>query len=68
MAKRGQQHQYDAALDMAKTAINKEAQVNLERAVATMNQEWRKTRNILISITAASSAIAVSAIIVGVLI
>ena len=67
MAKQ-QQQQYDAALDSAKTAINNEAEANLGRAVATLNQEWRKTRNILIGITAASGAIAIAAIIVGILI
>ena len=56
------------ALDAAKTAINDEAQANLERAVTTLDEEWRKTRNILIGITAASGVIAVAAAIVGVLI
>ena len=63
-----QQQQYDAACDSAKTAINYEAQASLDRAAATLNQEWRKTRNILIGITAASGAIAIAAIIVGILI
>ena len=78
-AKQEQQEQYNAALeaarqeqrqqyDAAKTAINDEAQANLERAVTTLGQEWRKTRNILISITAASGVIAVAAVIVGILI
>jgi transketolase len=78
-AKQEQQEQYNAALeaarqeqrqqyDAAKTAINDEAQANLERAVTTLGQEWRKTRNILIGITAASGVIAVAAVIVGILI
>lgn len=67
-AKQEQQQLHDAALDAAKTAINDEAQTNLERAVTTLDQEWRKTRNILIGITAASGAIAVAAIIIGILI
>ncbi len=67
-AKQEQQQLHDTALDAAKTAINNEAQANLDRAVETLNQEWRKTRNILISITAASGAVAVAAIIVGILI
>ena len=78
-AKQEQQEQYNAALeaarqeqrqqyDAAKTAINDEAQANLERAVTTLGQEWRKTRNILIGITAASGVIAVATVIVGILI
>ena len=78
-AKQEQQEQYNATLeaakqeqrqqyDAAKTAINDEAQANLERAVTTLGQEWRKTRNILIGITAASGVIAVAAVIVGILI
>ena len=67
-AKQEQQQLHDTALDAAKTAINNEAQANLDRAVETLNQEWRKTRNILIGITAASGVIAVAAIIVGILI
>ena len=78
-AKQEQQEQYNAALeaakqeqrqqyDAAKAAINDEAQANLERAVTTLGQEWRKTRNILIGITAASGVIAVAAVIVGILI
>jgi transketolase len=78
-AKQEQQQQYNAALeaarqeqrqqyDAAKTAINDEAQANLERAVTTLGEEWRKTRNILIGITAASGVIAVAAVIVGILI
>ena len=63
-----QQQQYDAACDSAKTAINYEAQASLDRAAATLNQEWRKTRNILIGITAGSGAIAIAAIIVSILI
>ena len=59
---------YDAALDAAKTAVNDEAQANLERAVTTLDREWRKTRNMLIGITAASGVIAVAAVIVGILI
>ena len=66
-AKQEQQQQYDTALDTAKTAINSEAQANLDRAVTTLNQEWRKTRNILIGITAASCAIAIAAITVAIL-
>ena len=67
-AKQEQQQLHDAALEAAKTAINDEAQANLDRAVTTLDQEWRKTRNILIGITAASGAIAIAAIIVGILI
>ena len=67
VANRDQKKQYDEALDAARTAINEEAQVNLDRAVTTLDQEWRKTRNLLIGITAASSAIAVAAIIVAIL-
>ena len=68
VAKEEQRQQYDAALDAAKVAINSEAQANLDRAVTTLNQGWRNTRNILIGITAASGAIAVTTIIVGILI
>ena len=67
-AKQEQQQLHDAALETAKTAINDEAQANLDRAVTTLDQEWRKTRNILIGITAASGTIAIAAIIVGILI
>ena len=67
-AKQEQQQLHDAALEAAKTAINDEAQANLDRAVTTLGQEWRKTRNILIGITATSGAIAIAAIIAGVLI
>ena len=65
-AKQEQQQLHDVALDTAKTAINNEAQANLDRAVTTLNQEWRKTRNILIGITVASGAMAVAAIIVAI--
>ena len=68
VAKEEQRQQYDAALDAAKVAINSEALANLDRAVTTLNQGWRNTRNILIGITAASGAIAVTTIIVGILI
>ena len=67
-AKQEQQQLHDAALEAAKTAINDEAQANFDRAVTILNEEWRKTRNILIGITAASGAIAIAAIIVGILI
>ena len=67
-AKQEQQQLHDASLQAAETAIGNEAQTNLDRAVTTLNQKWRKTRNILIGITAASGAIAVAAIIVGILI
>ena len=66
-AKQEQQQLHDTALDAAKTAINSEAQANLDRALTTLGQEWRKTRNILIGITAASGAIAIAAIIVATL-
>jgi hypothetical protein len=36
--------------------------------VTTLDREWRKTRNMLIGITAASGVIAVAAVIVGILI
>ena len=67
-AKQEQQQLHETALDAAKAAINNEAQSNLDRTVTTLNQEWRKTRNTLISITVASGAIAIAAIIVSVLI
>ena len=67
VAKQEQQQQYDAALDAAKTAVNDEAQANLERAVTTLDREWRKTRNMLIGITAASGVIAVAVAIAGIL-
>ena len=67
VAKQEQQQLHDTALEAAKTAITDEAHTNLDRAVATLNQEWRKTRNILIGITAASGAIAVAAIVVVIL-
>ena len=67
-AREEQQRHYDAALDSAKTAINNQAKANLDRAAAALNQEWRKTRNILIGITAASGATTIAAIIVGILI
>ena len=63
-----QQRQYDAALEAAKAAFNSEAQANLDRAVATLDWEWRKARNTLIGITAASGIIAIAAIIAGILI
>ena len=66
-AKQEQQQLHDAALDAAKTAINNEAQLGLNRAVTTLNEKWRKTRNILIGITAASGIMAVAAIIVAIL-
>ena len=67
-AKQEQQQLHDTALEAAKATINDEARANLDRAATTLNQEWRKTRNILIGITAASGAIAIAAVIVGILI
>ena len=70
-AREEQQRHYDAALEAAKQELQQQydaAQANLDQVVTTLNQEWRKTRNILIGITAASGAIAVAAIIVGILI
>ena len=63
-----QQRQYDAALEAAKAAFNSEAQANLDRAVSTLDREWRKARNILIGITATSGIVAIAAIIAGILI
>ena len=67
-AKQEQQQLHDTALNAARTNINDEAQANLDRAVATLNQEWRRTRNILIGITAGSGAIAIASIVAGILI
>ena len=61
------QQQYDASLETAKTAINTEAQSNLDRTVSTLDQEWKKTRNILVGIAAASGIVAVASIIVAIL-
>ncbi len=66
-AKQEQQRHYDSALEIAKTEMNREAQANLDRAVTTLNQGWRKARNLLIGIAAASSAMAVTGIIVAIL-
>ena len=70
-AREEQRQFYEAALEAAKQEQQQQydaAQANLNRAMTTLNQEWRKTRNILIGITAASGAIAVAAVIVGILI
>ena len=70
-AREEHQRHYDAALEIAKQELQQQydaAQVNLDRAVTTLHQEGRKTRNILIGITTASGAIAIAAIIIGILI
>ena len=66
-AKREQQQQYDAALSDAKTEINNEAQANLDRTVSALNQEWSKTRNLLIGITTGAVVIGITALIVAIL-
>ncbi len=63
-AQQKQQQQYDAA----KTAIESEARANLEQAASTLNEEWRKTRNVLVGISAAAVAIATIAIVAVILI
>ena len=69
-AREEQQKHYNAALEASKQELQKQydaAQTNLDRAVTTLNQEWRKTRNILIGMTTAAGAIAITAIIVAIL-
>ena len=69
-AREEQQKHYNAALEASKQEMQQQydaAQTNLDRAVTTLNQEWRKTRNILIGITTAAGAIAITAIIVAIL-
>ena len=69
-AREEQQKHYNAALEASKQELQQQydaAQTNLDRAVTTLNQEWRKTRNILIGITTAAGAIAITAIIVAIL-
>ena len=34
--------------------MNRKAQANLDRAMTTLDEEWRKARNLLIGIAAAS--------------
>jgi DNA-binding helix-hairpin-helix protein with protein kinase domain len=70
-AREEQRQFYEAALEADKQEQQQQydaAQANLDRAVTTLNQEWRKTRNLLIGITAASGAIATAAIILAILI
>ena len=59
--------QYVQELSTAQESLNKEIQANIERAVATLNQERRKIRNLLLAITVSSGAIAVAALIAGLL-
>lgn len=69
-AREEQQKHYNAALEASKQELQQQydvAQSNLDRAVTTLNQEWRKTRNILIGITTAAGTIAITAIIVAIL-
>ena len=69
-AREEQQRHYDAALEAAKQELQQEydaARANFDRVVTTLNQEWRKTRSVLIGITIASAAIAVAVIIVAIL-
>ena len=67
-AKEKHREQYDEALGVAKTAIESEARANLDHTVSTLSQEWRKTRNVLVGISAAAVAIAIVAIVAGILI
>ena len=67
-ARKEQREEYNKALDAAKTAIEGEARANLGHAVSTLNQEWRKTRNILVGISVTAVAIAILAFVAGVLI
>ena len=61
------QQQYVQELSTAQESLDKEIQANIERAVATLNQERRKIRNLLLAITVSSGAIAVAALIAGLL-
>ena len=65
---REQQQQYDSALEAAKTEVERKVQDDLNRVVASMDQKWRKTRNLLIGITTGAVAIGICALIVGILI
>lgn len=67
-ARHEQQQQHDASLDAARAAIEDQARANLERAVSTLNDESRKVRNMLVGLAAAAVAIAVVAVIVGLLV
>ena len=66
-AKQEQQQQYDAALETAKTNMNREAQAKVDRAVTTLDQGWRKARNLFVGIAAASSVIAVATNVIAIL-
>lgn len=69
-ARKEQQRHYDAALEVANRELQQqydEAQANFDRVVTSLNQEWRRTRNVLIGITIASVAVAVVAIVVAIL-
>ena len=59
--------QLQAAQTTHKTELNEQTQAGLDQALATLREESRKTRNLLIGIAAGSSAIATVAIIVAVL-
>ena len=61
------QQQYVQELSTAQESLSKETQANIERAAATLNQERRKIRNLLLAITVSSGAIAVAALIAGLL-
>ena len=66
-AKEQHREQYDEALGVAKTDIESEARANLDHTVSTLNQEWRRTRNVLVGISAAAVTIAIVAIVAGIL-
>ena len=67
-AKAEQIQQYEAALDTAREQLNEQTQDSLNQALAIMSEESRKTRNMATAIAAVAAAIAISALVLGILV
>ncbi len=59
--------QLQAVMAAHETGLNEQAQVNLNQGLATLREESRKVRNLLIGITSGAGAIGITTLIVGIL-
>ena len=66
-ARAEQRQQYESALDSARTELDEQAQAGLKQGLATLREESRKMRNVLIGITSGAGVICIATLIVGLL-
>ena len=59
--------QLQTAMEAYKTELNEQSQASLNQGLATLKEESRKIRNLLIGITSGAGAIAIAALIVSIL-